>query len=91
MVQPADLGVCVEIANGFSGAVARRVQYIHMPVPRDRGDEAFFRPLAGLDLRAGTALYVGLVHDGDPEGNARKLAQAGNSSQSPASPPNAAQ
>ena len=76
MVQPSDLGVCVEMANGISGAVARPVRFIHMPVPRDRGDEAFFRPLAGLDLRAGTALYLGLVHEGDPEGNARKLARA---------------
>lgn len=76
MVQPAALGVCVEIANGLSRAVARQVQYIHMPVPRDRGEGAFYRPLAGLDLRAGTVLYLGLVHDGDPEGNARKLAQA---------------
>ena len=48
-----------------------------MPVPRNRGDEAFFRPLAGLELRADTALYLGLVHEGVPGGNPRKLAQAG--------------
>ncbi len=76
LVQPKDLGVCVEISNGISGAVGRSVQYIHMPVPRDRGDEAFFRPLAGLALKEGTALYLGLVHEDDPEGNARKLAEA---------------
>ena len=76
MVQPKDLGVCVEMANGIAGAVGRPIQYIHMPVPKDRSDEAFFRPLAGLALGAGTALYLGLVHEGDPEGNARKLALA---------------
>ena len=76
LVQPRDLGVCVAIANGIAGAVDRSVQFIHMPVPRDRGDDAFFRPLAELALKDGTALYLGLVHEGDPEGNARKLAAA---------------
>lgn len=76
LVQPRDLEVCVEIANGISEAVDRPVQYIHMPVPRDRSDTAFFEPLADLALEDGTALYLGLVHEGDPEGNARKLAQA---------------
>ena len=76
LVQPQDLGVCVEISNGISEAVGRSVQYIHMPVPRDRGDEAYFRPLADLALKERTALYLGLVHEGDPEGNARKLAEA---------------
>ncbi len=76
LVQPRDLEVCVEIANGISDAVDRPVQYIHMPVPRDRSDTAFFEPLADLALEDGTALYLGLVHEGDPEGNARKLAEA---------------
>ena len=76
LVQPKDLGVCVEMANGIAGAVTRSVQFIHMPVPKDRSDDAFFRPLADLALKEGTALYLGLVHEGDPEGNARKLAEA---------------
>ena len=76
MVQPKNLGVCVEMANGIAGTVSRTVQYIHMPVPRDRGDEAFFRPLAGLALGEGTALYLGLVHERDAAGNAGKLGQA---------------
>lgn len=76
MVQPRDLGVCVEIANGISDAVRRPLQYVHMPVPKDRSDTAYFEPLADLALGEGTALYLGLVHEGDPEGNARKLAEA---------------
>lgn len=76
MVQPKDLAVCVEMANGIAGAVARPSQFIHMPVPRERSDPAFFRPLSGLALGEGTALYLGLVHEGDPQGNARKLAEA---------------
>ncbi len=76
MVQPKDMAVMVEIANGILGAVARPVQYIHMPVPRDRSDDAYFSPLDDLRLPAGTALYLGLVHEGDPQGNAAKLAAA---------------
>ncbi|MDE0333853.1 MAG: hypothetical protein OXI64_02755 [Defluviicoccus sp.] len=75
-MQPKDLGVCVEISNGIAGALGRSVQYIHMPVPKDRSDTAFFEPLADLALGEETALYLGLVHEGDPEGNARKLAEA---------------
>jgi len=76
LVQPADMAKLVEMANGICRAVGRPVQYIHMPVPRERNDEAFFAPLAGLDLSAGTELYLGLVHDGDEAGNAHKLALA---------------
>jgi len=76
LVQPADMANLVEMANGISRAAGRPVQYIHMPVPKDRNDETYFAPLAGLDLPAGTELYLGLVHEGDAEGNARKLALA---------------
>jgi hypothetical protein len=76
LVQPDDMGVLVEIASGIAGAVTRPVSYIHMPVPKDRNDDAYFQPLSGLTLPAGTALYLGLVHDGDAAGSAAKLATA---------------
>lgn len=78
MVLPKDLGVVVEIANGIVGAVSRPIAYVHMPVIKNRSDDAYFRPLADLALPDGADLYLGLVHDGDPEGNARKLAAARN-------------
>jgi len=73
MVQPEDMGVLVEIGNGIAGAVTRPLQYIHMPVPIERGDDAYFEPLSGLKLGEGTDLYLGLVHAGDAAGNAGKL------------------
>ncbi len=76
MIQPRDMAVMVEIANGIVGAIARPVQYIHMPVPKDRSDDAYFAPLDGLRLPAATALYLGLVHEDDAEGNAARLATA---------------
>jgi len=76
MVQPKDMGVLVDLANGIVSQVKRPVRYVHLPVPRDKNDEAYFRPLAALRLPQPTALYLGLVHAKDPAGNAAKLALA---------------
>ncbi|MEX2453620.1 MAG: hypothetical protein WD470_02895, partial [Rhodospirillaceae bacterium] len=54
----------------------RPVQYIHMPVPQDRSDDAYFAPLGNLRLGPETDLYLGCVHHGDAEGNATKLETA---------------
>jgi len=47
-----------------------------LPVPRERSDDAWFAPLAKLDLPSHTKFYLGCVHPGDAAGNAAKLAQA---------------
>ena len=75
--QPADAGLLVQIANRVSEAVDRPIQWIHMPVPRDRDDEAYFAPMADLRLRDETELYLGLVHlTGGVEGTTRRIASA---------------
>ena len=61
-IEPADTKKLVAIANGLCAGVERSVNWVHMPVPRDRRDEAYFAPLRGLRLQAGTELYLGLVH-----------------------------
>lgn len=76
MVEPKDMAVLVEIANGLVKAVNRTIQYIHMPVPVERNDDAYFAPLADLALPMKTDLILGCVHGGDPGGNATKLAAA---------------
>lgn len=72
-IQPRDMRNLVEITNALTAAVSRRINYIHLPVPKDRNDEEYFAPLAALELPAETALYLGCVHHGDHEGNAKKL------------------
>src|SRR6185312_9861903 len=62
VVEPNDMGDMVSLANRLARAIARAIQLIHMPVPRDRTDDAYFAPLAGLELKAGTELCLGLVH-----------------------------
>ena len=77
IVEPADLGTCVAFANGIAAAKPRSVDFIHMPVPRDRADDAYFAPLDGLDLPDETELYLGLVHFTDGvEGARARLAAA---------------
>lgn len=76
LILPKDMGNLVEIANGIAAGALRSIQYIHMPVPHDRNDEAYFAPLKDLKLGSETDLYLGCVHHGDTEGNANKLATA---------------
>jgi len=77
VVEPADMGDMVDVANRLCADVGRSVELIHMPVPRDRSDDAYFAPLARLRLRPETELSLGLVHYTDGvAGTRRRLATA---------------
>jgi hypothetical protein len=57
--------------------IKRPVQLVHMPVPRNRSDDAYFTPLRDLHLPPQTELCLGLVHHTDGiEGTRRRLAAA---------------
>lgn len=76
-VEPKDTGLMVSVANALSAKIDRRLDWIHMPVPRDRTDAEYFAPLAGLALKPGETLYLGLVHYSDGlEGAKRRLLAA---------------
>ena len=75
--EPEDMANLVAVANGISAAISRSVQWIHMPVPRDRSDDAYFEPLNALTLRPETQLFLGLVHHTDGvDGTRRRIATA---------------
>jgi hypothetical protein len=77
VVEPTDMGDMVEVANRLTAAITRPIQLIHMPVPRDRADGAYFAPLRDLALRPETGLSLGLVHLTDGiAGTKRRLATA---------------
>jgi len=77
VVEPTDMGDMVDMANRLSQGIARSIELIHMPVPRDRSDDAYFAPLRRLALKPGTELCLGLVHHTDGiEGTRRRLATA---------------
>jgi len=63
-MEPRDAGKLVELANALTARASRPLDWISMPVPIDRSDDAYFEPLS--DLRIGDArLYLGLVHHQD--------------------------
>ena len=47
VIEPTDMGDMVDVANLLCADIERPVDLIHMPVPRDRDDDAYFAPLAG--------------------------------------------
>ena len=65
VVEPTDMGDMVEFANRVTAGCARDIQMIHLPVPRDRTDDAYFAPLKDLKLRPATQICLGLVHHTD--------------------------
>jgi hypothetical protein len=76
-IEPASTRWLVEFANGLASKVRRKIQLVHMPVPRNRADDAYFEPLARLELRPETRLALGLVHYTDGvEGTRRRMAAA---------------
>jgi hypothetical protein len=60
--EPADASKLVAIANGILRGLARSLDWLHLPVPKERTDEAYFAPLQKLAIEARTELYLGLVH-----------------------------
>jgi hypothetical protein len=55
----------VGFANALTGAIAHKLAYVHMPVPIERSDDAFYQPFRDLKLSPGTELYLGVVHAKD--------------------------
>lgn len=73
--EPTDAANLVRYANAVSAASARDLTWLHLPVPIERDDEAYYSPLADLDYDG--ELYLGLVHREDgAEGAQRRIATA---------------
>ena len=76
-VEPSTAALLVEFSNRLTAKIRRPIQLIHMPVPRNRFDDAYFEPLNQLKLQARTQLALGLVHLTDGiEGTRRRMAVA---------------
>ena len=77
VVEPTDMGDMVEYANRLAARLNRPIAQVHMPVPRDRLDDAYFKPLHSLNLNPETRVCLGLVHYTDGiEGTKKRLAAA---------------
>jgi len=64
-IEPSDTADMVEFSNRISRGLTRPIALFHMPVPRNRNDDAYFAPLKGLKLHPETRLSLGLVHHTD--------------------------
>jgi hypothetical protein len=58
-----DLADCVRFSNEAVQRISRHVDYVHMPVIM-KPDDAFFAPLANLDIGS-TKVFLGIVHHTD--------------------------
>lgn len=75
-IEPLDATKLVEVANALTATATRSITYIHMPVPIDRADDAYFEPLSKLRLPAGTELYLGAIHGDGIEATKKRIATA---------------
>lgn len=71
-MQPRNLSACVQLANCLAADLGRKIDYVHMPVPRDRDDAAYFEPLKQLNRSGVKHVYLGLVHYTDGLAGGRK-------------------
>jgi len=75
--EPVDATTLAEVAAGLLAGSPRPVTWIHLPVPIDRDDAAYFAPLGEVTWPEQTELYLGLVHHEDGlEGALRRAAAA---------------
>ncbi|MBS1905108.1 MAG: hypothetical protein JST33_00765 [Actinobacteria bacterium] len=76
-IEPADAANLVRYANAVMTAAHRPLSWLHLPVPIERDDDAYFAPFDALARGDGTELYLGLVHREDgAEGARRRIAAA---------------
>jgi hypothetical protein len=76
LVQPKDATILVEMLSGIAAATRRRIDFFHIPVPKDRTDEAYYAPLRNWRRPDGTRLYLGLLHYDDDAGDKARIAVA---------------
>jgi hypothetical protein len=76
LVMPKDTTILAELTAAILGGVRRRVDFLHLPVPQDREDAAYFEPLRGLAWPATLRLYLGLIHHDDRAGDRRRIDRA---------------
>jgi len=74
--EPTDTANLVTFARLLFAITPRHIDWIHLPVPIGRDDDAYFVPLEELAVPAGTEVYLGLVHREDGPEGARRRAEA---------------
>ena len=76
LVQPKDSAILVEMMEGIAAATGRRIDFLHIPVPKGRSDDAYYAPLKSWQPPSRTKLYLGLLHHDDDAGDKARIAVA---------------
>ncbi|KAK4889978.1 hypothetical protein LTR27_011308 [Elasticomyces elasticus] len=79
-LEPTDMGHMVDVAEGVLKKSGRHVDWIHMPVPKNRSDDQYFMPLEQLaktSRKTKTELVLGLIHYDDLSGTRKRIRAAG--------------
>jgi hypothetical protein len=61
LIEPENLALSVRMANLAIARSNRSVDWVHMPVPIARGDDAYFAPLRELQI-GDAEVFLGLIH-----------------------------
>ena len=69
---PVDAGAMVDLANELAAGLERPLDWLHVPIPAAPDDAAFVEPLRRLRLHPGTEVYLGVLHPGETEDEARR-------------------
>lgn len=82
-VEPRDTELMADVASSILHAIQirgqHRINWIHLPVPKDRDDVQYFIPLEKLIPELSehqTKLFLGLVHPDDEEGTRNRISAA---------------
>ena len=78
LIMPKDMAILVEISNGITSRLSRRLDFLHLPVPKDRTDAEYFEPLRSLSVPESTEVMLGLIHYDDAQGDAARITTASN-------------
>jgi hypothetical protein len=73
LVMLKDARILAELADAIVSGVGRKVDFLHVPVPRARDDREYFAPFAALRLQDWVQLYLGLLHYDDADGDRRRI------------------
>ena len=76
VIEPKDTKLMVDLTHALTAAIKHPIAFVHMPVPRNRDDIAYFGPLKQLKLPPNTELYLGLIHLTDGIAGARRRVAA---------------
>lgn len=75
VIQPKNLDLSVRFANAAVAESGRRVDYMHLTVPIQRSDDAYFQPLT--KLKAGDAkVFMGVVNVDGADASLKRLQAA---------------